>query len=160
MSWCCPRCLADPCRPFEAHLTGGLLLDQLKDLISKVAPGAKIDVSVAGSQIVLRGQAPDLTVAKQIHDLSSAFGTTQNFGLGGKTPYDVIDHIFNQDDHDLGHKRSAVFIWRQANSATARCPTLFQAFAENAAKNATVVETRILNFMTRRIVSFFIKERL
>ena len=30
MSWCRSRCLADLYGPFEAHLAGGLLLDQLK----------------------------------------------------------------------------------------------------------------------------------
>jgi pilus assembly protein CpaC len=54
-------------------------LDQLKDLISKVAPGATVEVAVANDQIVLRGQAPNLTVAKQVSDLAGAYGRVQNF---------------------------------------------------------------------------------
>jgi pilus assembly protein CpaC len=54
-------------------------LDQLKDLIAKVAPGATVEVAVANDQIVLRGQAPNLTVAKQVSDLAGAYGRVQNF---------------------------------------------------------------------------------
>jgi pilus assembly protein CpaC len=62
-------------------------LDQLKDLIGKLAPGSNIDLSVANDTIVLRGQAPNLTVAKQIGDVAGAFGKTQNFieVAGGQT---------------------------------------------------------------------------
>lgn len=54
-------------------------LEQLRDLITKVAPGARVDVSVAADQIVLRGQAPSLLVAKQIGDVAGAYGKVQNF---------------------------------------------------------------------------------
>lgn len=54
-------------------------LDQLKDLIGKVAPNATVDVAVANDQIVLRGQAPNLGVAKQVSDLAGAYGKVQNF---------------------------------------------------------------------------------
>lgn len=62
-------------------------LDQLKDLIGKLAPGSNIEISVANDTIVLRGQAPNLTVAKQIGDVAAAYGKTQNFieVAGGQT---------------------------------------------------------------------------
>lgn len=62
-------------------------LDQLKDLIAKLAPGSNVEISVANDTIVLRGQAPNLTVAKQIGDVAGAYGKTQNFieVAGGQT---------------------------------------------------------------------------
>lgn len=62
-------------------------LEQLKDLIGKLAPGSNVEMSVANDTIVLRGQAPNLTVAKQIGDVAGAYGKTQNFiqVAGGQT---------------------------------------------------------------------------
>ena len=54
-------------------------LEQLRNLVGKIAPGTNIDVSVAADTIVLRGHAPNLTIAKQIGDVAGAFGKVQNF---------------------------------------------------------------------------------
>ncbi len=62
-------------------------LDALKDLITKLAPGSNVEISIANGTIVLRGQAPNLTVAKQIGDVAGSFGKVQNFiqVAGGQT---------------------------------------------------------------------------
>src|ERR1044071_2191071 len=59
-----------------------------------------IELARALTGWTINGLASEFKPPRFDNNTKTIFGETQNFGLGGKTPYDVIDHIFNQTDID------------------------------------------------------------
>jgi uncharacterized protein (DUF1800 family) len=69
----------------------------------------------------VNGLASEFKPPRFDNTAKTIFGNTANYGIEGKTPFNVIDHIFDQTDTDVNQKRAAVFI----------CSKLYQFFVHH-----------------------------